>query len=121
MKREKKRRAGRKELAGKARAEVAGEALREAAKGKKRESKQALRIKQKGVHIRVSAPAKPIVRALMLTYQARQLREKKGDDIQVVMQCATMLRQAIQLDPRLKLAKMEMKKLIEGLEKKKAK
>ncbi|MHC4597608.1 MAG: protein kinase domain-containing protein [Planctomycetota bacterium] len=120
---EKMRRAGREGQAEarkapeRERAEVAGEARRKVAKGKLGEAGKVLRLKAKGVRIQLGAPAKPIVRALMLTYQARQLREKKGDDIQVLMRCATMLRQAIQLDPRLKLAKSEMKLLIKELEK----
>jgi hypothetical protein len=93
-------------------AEVSAEGLRRKAKGKKvAEARRALRLQQKGVQIQVAIPSSPKVRAIMLTYKARELREKNTQDVQSLLLSASLLKQAIQLQPNLKLAKIEMKEL----------
>ncbi|MHC5081732.1 MAG: hypothetical protein ACYTHN_22240, partial [Planctomycetota bacterium] len=64
-----------------------------------------------GLHIKISQPKNPKVKAAMLAYQARTLREQRGENPMALMQAYTLLMQAKALCPGHKIVKIEYENL----------
>ncbi len=64
----------------------------------------------------VEGPANPMIRAMILVYRSREIRERAGADVKALLQSASLLKKALQIHPGLATAHREMADILRELE-----